>query len=145
MIPCRAVPGLPGAMKRVPHSGLAAMVQTGNTTVKSIDDLNGKVIRDPAVIERINKLAIPPAYTDVWISPDPRGHIQATGRDDRGRKQYRYHADWKAARDETKFARMAAFGRALRKIRARVEQDLSHRGLPKEKVLAAVVAMLLTA
>jgi DNA topoisomerase I len=103
---------------------------------------DGSPLRDAGEIERINKLAIPPAYTDVWICPDPRGHIQATGRDDRGRKQYRYHADWKAARDETKFARMAAFGRALRKIRTRVDADLALRGLPKAKVLAAVVRLL---
>ncbi len=105
---------------------------------------NGKPLRDAAEIERIAKLAIPPAYTDVWISPDPRGHIQATGRDERGRKQYRYHADWKAARDETKFARMAAFGRVLKTIRKRVDADLQKRGLPKEKVLAAVVRLLET-
>lgn len=74
---------------------------------------NGKPLRDERRIEQIAKLAIPPAYTDVWICPKANGHIQATGRDARGRKQYRYHADWKAARDETKFARMAAFGRAL--------------------------------
>ena len=105
-------------------------------------DLDGKPIKDPAVVERINKLAIPPAYTDVWISPDPNGHIQATGRDERGRKQYRYHAHWAEVRAETKYARMAAFGRVLPAIRARVDHDLAKRGLPKEKVVAAVVRLL---
>ncbi len=105
-------------------------------------DTDGKPIRDPAVVERINKLAIPPAYTDVWISPDPDGHIQATGRDEKGRKQYRYHPRWAEVRAETKYARMAAFGRALPVIRGRVETDMARRGLPKEKVVAAVVTLL---
>jgi DNA topoisomerase-1 len=102
----------------------------------------GRPIRDAATLERIRKLAIPPAYEDVWICPDPRGHIQATGRDARGRKQYRYHPDWRTARDETKYARMAAFGRALPAVRARVDADLQRPGLPREKVLAAVVRLL---
>jgi DNA topoisomerase I len=104
--------------------------------------VDGKPIRDAAVVDRIRKLAIPPAYTDVWISPDPEGHIQATGRDDRGRKQYRYHPRWAEVRAETKFARMAAFGKALPGIRAQVDHDLRRHGLPKEKVVAAVVALL---
>ncbi|HTK35709.1 MAG TPA: DNA topoisomerase IB [Caulobacteraceae bacterium] len=103
---------------------------------------DGKPVRDPATLARIRKLAIPPAYEEVWICPDPNGHIQATGRDARGRKQYRYHPDWRSARDETKYARMAAFGRALPAIRARVDADLGRPGLPKEKVLAAVVRLL---
>ena len=103
---------------------------------------DGRVLRDEKTLDRIRKLAIPPAYTDVWISPDPDGHIQATGRDQRGRKQYRYHARWRTARDETKFTRMAAFGRALPRIRARVEADLKRRDLCREKVLAAVVRLL---
>ncbi len=98
---------------------------------------DGKAVRDAATLERIRKLAVPPAYRDVWICPDPKGHIQATGRDARGRKQYRYHPDWRTARDETKYARMVAFGRALPGIRARVEADLRRPGLPREKVLAA--------
>ena len=105
-------------------------------------DPHGVAVRDEATLERISKLVIPPAYTDVWICPDPRGHIQATGRDTRGRKQYRYHPDWRSVRDETKYARMAAFGRALPDIRARVDADLRRRGLPKEKVVAAVVRLL---
>jgi DNA topoisomerase-1 len=103
---------------------------------------DGKPVRDPVTLARIGKLAIPPAYTDVWICPDPDGHIQATGRDARGRKQYRYHPDWRAARDEGKYARMAAFGRALPAIRARVDADLRRHGLPKDKVVAAVVRLL---
>ncbi len=110
----------------------------------SYADPQGKVIRDPKVLERIRKLAIPPAWTDVWICPSPNGHLQATGRDARGRKQYRYHADWRNVRDETKFGRMMAFGDALPKIRERVEQDLSKRGLPRERVIAAVVRLLET-
>jgi DNA topoisomerase-1 len=107
-------------------------------------DLQGKAIRDPKVLERIRKLAIPPAWTDVWICPRANGHLQATGRDAKGRKQHRYHPDWRSVRDETKFGRMIAFGEALPKIRGRVERDLSLRGLPREKVLAAVVKLLET-
>ncbi|MBP0590000.1 DNA topoisomerase IB [Paraburkholderia sp. LEh10] len=105
-------------------------------------DLDGKRIEDAAQIARINALAIPPAYCDVWICPDPRGHIQATGRDARGRKQYRYHPQWRETRDADKFGRMAAFGRALPKIRARVARDLAREGMPREKVIAAVVHLL---
>jgi DNA topoisomerase-1 len=103
---------------------------------------DGAEVTNAETLERIRGLAIPPAYTDVWISPDPRGHIQATGRDARGRKQYRYHPAWQAHRDETKFARMAAFGRALPRIRAQVDEDLARRGLPKDKAVAAVVRLL---
>jgi DNA topoisomerase I len=104
--------------------------------------LDGKPIRDKQEIERIKSLAIPPAWTDVWISPSPRGHIQATGRDDKGRKQYRYHTRWREVRDENKYERMIAFAEALPLIRARTVQDLSMHGLPREKVLAAVVQLL---
>ncbi|MDR6288754.1 DNA topoisomerase-1 [Inquilinus ginsengisoli] len=103
---------------------------------------DGTVLRDPKVLKRIASLAIPPAYTDVWICPDPRGHIQATGRDQRGRKQYRYHPRWKEARAETKYGRMVAFGRALPRIRKRVDADLAERGLTRAKVLAAIVRLL---
>ena len=103
---------------------------------------NGQPVRDPRTLERIRRLAIPPAYTEVWISPKANGHIQATGRDERGRKQYRYHDDWSTARGETKFARMTAFGRALPKIRRRVDADLRKRGLPREKAVATVVRLL---
>ena len=104
--------------------------------------LDGKPIRDPEELRRIKALAIPPAWTDVWISPTPRGHIQATGRDARGRKQYRYHPRWREVRDETKYDRMIAFGQVLPRIRERVDNDLSLRGLPREKVLATVVRLL---
>jgi DNA topoisomerase-1 len=103
---------------------------------------DGTALRDPKVLKRIASLAIPPAYTDVWICPDPRGHIQATGRDQRGRKQYRYHPRWKEARAETKYGRMVAFGRALPRIRKRVDADLAERGLTRAKVLAAIVRLL---
>jgi DNA topoisomerase-1 len=103
---------------------------------------DGKVIKDAAEISRIRSLAIPPAYTDVWISPAANGHIQATGRDARGRKQYRYHPKWREKRDETKFGRVLAFSEALPRIRAQVERDLSKPGLPREKVLATVVRLL---
>jgi DNA topoisomerase I len=103
---------------------------------------DGKRITDQKTLERIRKLAIPPAYTDVWICPSPDGHIQATGRDARGRKQYRYHPKWREVRDETKFGRMVAFSEVLPKLRARVEADLGRPGLPREKVLATVVRLL---
>jgi len=91
---------------------------------------------------RIATLAIPPAWTDVWICPLARGHIQATGRDAKGRKQYRYHDAWRRDRDGLKFERMIAFGRGLPRLRARVERDLARRGLPREKVIAAVVRLM---
>ena len=104
----------------------------------------GRRVRDPNVIARLNSLAIPPAYTRVWICPDPDGHIQATARDARGRKQYRYHPRWREVRDATKFERMLAFGKALPKIRKQVEADLAASGMPREKVLATVVRLLET-
>jgi DNA topoisomerase-1 len=105
-------------------------------------DAQGKAVRDRTVLDRIRKLAIPPAYIDVWICPDPRGHIQATGRDARGRKQYRYHPKWRAVRDETKYGRMAAFSEALPRVRKQVEADLSSTGLSRDKVLATIVRLL---
>jgi DNA topoisomerase I len=107
-------------------------------------DPQGNVVRSPKELERIRKLAIPPAWTDVWICPRANGHLQATGRDAKGRKQYRYHADWREVRDETKFGRMMAFGEALPKIRERIGRDMSLRGLPREKVVATVVKLLET-
>jgi DNA topoisomerase-1 len=103
---------------------------------------DGKPLRDKATLARIKSLAIPPAYADVWICPIPNGHLQATGRDARGRKQYRYHPRWREVRDETKFGRMLAFSEALPRLRQRVDQDLAKPGLPKDKVLAAVVRLL---
>jgi DNA topoisomerase-1 len=105
---------------------------------------NGGAVQSPKELERIRRLAIPPAWTDVWICPAANGHLQATGRDARGRKQYRYHPDWRNVRDETKFGRMILFGEALPRMRERIEQDLSQRGLPRTKVLAAVVRLLET-
>jgi len=105
---------------------------------------DGKPVRDRDQLRRIRSLVIPPAWTDVWICPNPQGHLQATGHDARGRKQYRYHPRWRAARDETKYDRMIAFGQALPKIRARVAQDLAQSGLPRTKVLATVVRLLET-
>lgn len=103
---------------------------------------DGKPIHDEEQLKRIRSLGIPPAWTNVWICPNPRGHIQATGRDAKGRKQYRYHSKWRAIRDETKYDRMMAFGKALPLIRERVEHDLRLHGLPREKVLATVVRLL---
>jgi DNA topoisomerase-1 len=105
-------------------------------------DTQGKRIRDEQRILRIKRLAIPPAWTDVWICRSPAGHIQATGRDARRRKQYRYHERWRELRDENKFDRLAEFARALPKIRRRVAQDMRLPGLPREKVLATVVRLL---
>src|SRR6476620_5189955 len=105
-------------------------------------DTEGKKIRDETRLLRIRRLAIPPAYTDVWICSSANGHIQATGRDARGRKQYRYHERWREVRDENKYDRMIVFGKALPKIRRRVNRDLKLRGLPREKVLATVVQLL---
>ncbi len=102
----------------------------------------GKEIRDEARVLRLNRLAIPPAYTNVWICPSPNGHLQATGRDDRGRKQYRYHERWREVRDENKYERMVVFAQSLPKIRRRINRDLKRRGLPREKVLATVVQLL---
>lgn len=92
--------------------------------------------------DRIKRLAIPPAWTDVWICPDPNGHIQATGRDAQGRKQYRYHAEWERVRDEAKFERMATFGGKLPRIRRTIETDLHHRDLSRRKVIALCAALL---
>jgi DNA topoisomerase-1 len=105
---------------------------------------DGKPLRDPKHLERIRKLVIPPAWQDVWICPSPNGHLQAYGWDARGRKQYRYHAEYRKVRDEAKFSRMIAFGTVLAVVRKRVEEDLARRGLPKEKVLATVVRLLET-
>jgi DNA topoisomerase-1 len=102
----------------------------------------GELVRDAETLERIRKLAIPPAYVDVWISPDPDGHIQATGRDVKGRKQYRYHPKWHEIRDETKYERLIEFAESLPKMRAQIEHDLARRGLSREKVLATVVQLL---
>jgi DNA topoisomerase-1 len=118
-------------IRRVGKGKRARFVRPGN-----------KPVRAKAEVTRIRALVIPPAWTDVWICPNPRGHLQATGRDARGRKQYRYHPKWREVRDDTKYGRMLAFGRALPVIRRRTEADLRRRGVPREKVLAAVVKLL---
>jgi DNA topoisomerase-1 len=105
---------------------------------------NGRSVRDRRTLARIRSLAVPPAWTDVWICPQEDGHLQATGRDARGRKQYRYHGRWREIRDETKYGRMLAFARALPRIHRRVARDLRLPGLPREKALAVVVRLLET-
>lgn len=105
---------------------------------------DGKALREAETLARIRRLAIPPAWEDVWICVRDDGHLQATGRDARGRKQYRYHPRWREVRDETKYGRMLAFAKALPRIRRRVSQDLALPGLPREKVLATVVRLLET-
>lgn len=107
-------------------------------------DAGGKVIRDPEVLARIRSLTLPPAWTNVWICPLANGHLQATGLDAKGRKQYRYHPRWRSVRDETKYHRTIAFGLALPRIRAQVERDLAQPGLPRSKVLATVIRLLET-
>jgi DNA topoisomerase-1 len=107
-------------------------------------DEQGKQLHDREVLARIKSLGIPPAWTDVWISPYPHGHLQATGRDDRGRKQYRYHPRWRQVRDDVKYGQLIAFGRALPRIRRRVARDLARKELDKRKVLATIVRLLET-
>ena len=103
---------------------------------------SGKIVRDMETLRRIKSLVIPPAWTDVWICAEPNGHLQATGRDDRGRKQFRYHPRWREIRDETKYARMVVFARELPKIRRRLKKDMALPDLPRNKVLATVVRLL---
>jgi DNA topoisomerase-1 len=103
---------------------------------------DGRPVRGRGDLKRIRALAVPPAWTDVWICPDSRGHLQATGRDARGRKQYRYHPQWRLQRDSNKFDRLEEFAAFLPQLRARVAADLGKPGLPREKVLAAVVQLL---
>ena len=105
-------------------------------------DSDGRLLRDRPTLKRIKALAIPPAWTDVWICPLPSGHIQASARDAKGRKQYRYHERWRKVRDETKFDRMIAFGEALPALRERVDADLEQTGLPRSKLLATVLRLL---
>ncbi|MDR6711319.1 DNA topoisomerase-1 [Pseudomonas hunanensis] len=105
-------------------------------------DADGKRIADSETLARIAALVIPPAYTDVWICADPQGHLQATGRDARGRKQYRYHAEWRTLRDEHKYGRMLAFAQVLPKLRKQLDGHLARPGLDREKVMALVVSLL---
>jgi DNA topoisomerase-1 len=103
---------------------------------------DGALVRDIATLRRIRSLVIPPAWTDVWICLDPNGHLQATGRDQRRRKQYRYHPRWREVRDEAKYGKLLVFAKALPLIRARVDADLQRRGLTRERVLAAIVRLM---
>lgn len=121
------------------QSGLSRRGQPG---AFSYIDAKGREVTDERTLDRIRMLAIPPAWTDVWICPRATGHIQATGRDQKGRKQYRYHADWSSHRSTSKFDRMPAFARALPRLRRRVEADLNRRGVSREKVLATTVRLL---
>jgi DNA topoisomerase IB len=105
-------------------------------------DAQQRPVRETQTLERIRRLAIPPAYTDVWICCHERGHLQATGRDARRRKQYRYHPQWRTTRDDGKFSRMIEFGMRLPRLRRRLKRDLALTGLPKEKVLAVIVTLL---
>jgi DNA topoisomerase I len=116
-------------------------IKTGPKSFRYIDPEGRKITDDPT-LGRIKSLVIPPAWTDVWISPIASSHLQATGRDARGRKQYRYHPKWRDTRDDTKFGRMIAFGYALPQIRRQLEADLALAGLPRPKVLAAVVQLM---
>ncbi|GAC1479557.1 MAG: DNA topoisomerase IB [Candidatus Dormibacteria bacterium] len=106
------------------------------------EDPDGEQVRDEETLKRIKGLVIPPAWTDVWICPSPMGHLQATGRDARKRKQYRYHERWRLVRDAVKYDRMLAFAEALPRIRERTDRDLELSGMPREKVLATVVRLL---
>ena len=138
----------PGSDTEVPkgltycNDALPGLTRVRAGTGFSIRDAHGKVVRDKAVLDRIRMLAIPPAWTQVWICPEATGHIQATGRDVKGRKQYRYHNDWSTHRSGNKFDKMSAFAKALPKLRARVEHDLATRGPTREKVLATAVRLL---
>ncbi|SFU65061.1 DNA topoisomerase IB [Pseudoduganella namucuonensis] len=131
--------GLRYVMDRLPGLGR----RPGGKRFRYVD-ADGRPVRDPETLARIRALAIPPAWRDVWICPLPHGHLQATGRDARGRKQYRYHPHWRRVRDEVKYDRMLAFGQALPRIRQSVEEALKLPGLPREKVLATVVMLLQT-
>lgn len=130
------------ARLRYVHDGMPGIIRQAVADGFVYRDLGGDIVGDEETLARIRALAIPPAWHAVWICPHPQGHVQATGRDDRGRKQYRYHPRWREIRDESKFAKLLVFGRALPLIRARVAADLGRRGLPRERVLAAVVRLM---
>lgn len=114
----------------------------GHRRPEYVDEVTGDVIRDPDVLARIRALAVPPAWTSVWIAADPCSHVQATGRDARGRKQYRYHSRYRERQEEAKFELLVPFARALPNLRRRVEHDLARPGLPRERVLALVIELL---
>jgi DNA topoisomerase-1 len=128
-------------LKRVDCSGPGIRRRRRGKGFEYLDE-DGRRITEPSVLERIRELAIPPAWDDVWICPYPQGHIQATGTDDAGRKQYRYHDRWRERRDREKFESMTSFARALPRLRKRVARDLERDGMPREKVLACAVRLL---
>ena len=140
----------PRARFRIPRSGRRLRYATPGEGIRrrrrgrgfEYRDARGRLVRERRTLARIRSLAIPPAWREVWISPSPHGHLQATGRDARGRKQYRYHPEWRERRDAGKFARLRELGAALPAIRRRVGNDLRREGLPRERVLAALVALL---
>jgi len=128
-------------LKRIDCSGPGICRRRRGKGFEYLDE-EGRRIEEPSVIERVRELAIPPAWEDVWICPYPTGHIQATGTDAAGRKQYRYHDRWRERRDREKFESMTAFARALPGLRKRVARDLRRQGMPREKVLACAVRLL---
>ena len=129
-------------LRYVNDAVLAGIRRVGPKTRVRYIDPRGRRVSNRTLLDRIRSLAIPPAWTDVWICPFPDGHLQATGRDARGRKQYRYHPRWREVRDEVKYGRLLAFAAALPRIRARTEADLRRLGLTREKVIATVVQLL---
>jgi DNA topoisomerase I len=128
-------------LKKVDCSGPGIRRRRRGKGFEYLDD-DGRRVTEPAVLERIRELAIPPAWDEVWICPYPMGHIQATGTDAAGRKQYRYHDRWRERRDAEKFEEMIDFARALPRLRARAEKDLAQEGMPREKVLACAMRLL---
>jgi DNA topoisomerase-1 len=145
----QSLPKVPDEVQSAKAAGLRYTVPNGPGIRRirkgkgfSYLDPTGRPLRNEDTLARIRSLVIPPAWSSVWVNPDPNGHIQAVGRDARGRKQYRYHPKYRAMRDVIKFDRMSAFGKVLPRIRRAVTRDLNKSGLPKEKVLAAVVSLL---
>ena len=140
---------VPDEVESAKLAGLRYRIPKGPGIRRTADQVNyigpdDQPVEDEETLARIRSLVIPPAWTSVWISPDPNGHIQAIGRDARGRKQYRYHPEYRKVRDLIKFDRMRIFGRTLPRIRRTVERDLARKNLPKRKVLAAIVKLLET-
>jgi DNA topoisomerase-1 len=128
-------------LKRADCSGPGIRRRRRGKGFEYLDD-DGRRVTEPSVLERIRELAIPPAWEDVWVCPWPMGHIQATGTDAAGRKQYRYHDKWRERRDAQKFEEMIDFARALPRLRERVAKDIRRRGMPRDKVLAAAMRLL---
>jgi DNA topoisomerase-1 len=129
-------------LRHVNDATLPGIRRIGSSSRVRYVDPQGRTVINREVLERIRALAVPPAWRDVWICPHPLGHLQATGRDARGRKQYRYHPTWRQVRDEVKYGRLIAFSEALPEIRRRAASDVGRAGLPREKVVAAVVQLL---